>query len=242
MSLSIEPATTDSIKHLPASDRLPIYAYLRLLAPGILQGVNRFLYLDSDVLVRTSVHSLYDLVGENTIAAAARDYFYDVLESGLKETFSELRVGKNEPYINSGVMLVNADAWRNREVSERAMAYLNDHASTVLHGDQDALNAVLAGELKEMDLSWNVQLGAIEYFDRVGWPIGRESLRVRKAELLNEPKIVHFIGPSKPWADGFRIPYGNRLSENDCDLRMDRTASQLFPGESAGWPQQFMQR
>jgi UDP-glucose:(glucosyl)LPS alpha-1,3-glucosyltransferase len=131
-----------------------------------------------------------------------------VLESGLKETFSELRVGKNEPYINSGVMLVNADAWRNREVSERAMAYLNDHASTVLHGDQDALNAVLAGELKEMDLSWNVQLGAIEYFDRVGWPIGRESLRVRKAELLNDPKIVHFIGPSKPWADGFRIPYG----------------------------------
>ena len=48
-----------------------------------------------------------------------------------------------------------------------------------------------------MDLSWNVQLGAFEYYDRVGWPIERESLRVRKAELLNDPKIVHFIGESK---------------------------------------------
>jgi lipopolysaccharide biosynthesis glycosyltransferase len=72
---------------------------------------------------------------------------------------------------------------------------------------QDALNAVLAGELKELDLSWNVQLGALEYFDRVGWPTEREALRVRKAELLSNPKIVHFIGPSKPWSDGFTIPY-----------------------------------
>jgi lipopolysaccharide biosynthesis glycosyltransferase len=208
IKLSIERATADSIKHLPATERLPVYAYLRLLAPGILRGVSRFLYLDSDVLVRSSVRSLYDMVAGSTIAAAARDYYYFILESGLSKTFAELRVPKNEPYINSGVMMVNAEAWRDREVSERAMAYLDQHVSTILHGDQDALNAVLAGALKEMDLLWNVQLGALEYFDRVGWPAERETLRVRKAELLSNPKIVHFIGPSKPWSDGIRIPYG----------------------------------
>ena len=53
MQLSIKHATADSIKHLPASERLPIYAYLRLLAPGLLEGIGRFLYLDSDLLVRT---------------------------------------------------------------------------------------------------------------------------------------------------------------------------------------------
>ena len=217
IKLSVQRATADSIKHLPASDRLPIYAYLRLLAPGILQGVNRFLYLDSDLLARSSVLPLYDLVGENAVAAAARDYYYDVLESGLKHTFAELGVGKNEPYFNSGVMMVDADAWRNREVSERAIAYLNNHASTVMHGDQDALNAVLAGQLREMDLSWNVQLGAFEYFERVGWPIERESLRMRKAELLNDPKIVHFIGPSKPWSDGFTIPFGEEYRRMIAD-------------------------
>jgi lipopolysaccharide biosynthesis glycosyltransferase len=210
MKLSIKRATADSIKKLPASERLPIYAYLRLLAPGILEGISRFLYLDSDLLVRSSVSPLYEMLGENTIAVAARDYYYDVLESGLKQTYSELNVEKNHPYFNSGVMMVNADAWRSREVSERAMEYLDRHAATVLHGDQDALNAILAGELKELDLSWNVQLGALEYFDRVGWPVERESLRSRKAELLRDPKIVHFIGPSKPWSDGLTIPYGGQ--------------------------------
>jgi lipopolysaccharide biosynthesis glycosyltransferase len=69
----------------------------------------------------------------------------------------------------------------NYTFSERTMAYLDLHGSAVSHGDQDALNVVLAGELKEVDLSWNVQLGDFEYYDRVGWPIERESLRVRKA-------------------------------------------------------------
>jgi lipopolysaccharide biosynthesis glycosyltransferase len=105
-------------------------------------------------------------------------------------------------------MLIDAAAWRNRRVSERAIDYLNLHAATVSHGDQDALNIVLAGELKEMDFSWNVQLGAIEYYDRTGWPVEREELRARKAELLSNPKIVHFIGKSKPWNDGLRMPYG----------------------------------
>lgn len=218
MKLSIEHATVDSIKHLPATDRLPIYTYLRLLAPGILPEVNRFLYLDSDVLVRSSVYPLYEILTEDTVAAAARDYFYYIVKSGLRQTYSELRVAANEPYFNAGVMLVNAEAWRNRKVPEQALAYLDLHASTVLHGDQDALNAVLAGDVKEMDLSWNVQLGAIEYFDRVGWPIERESLRVRRSELLNDPKIVHFVGPGKPWTTYWlRIPYGKEYRKMLAD-------------------------
>lgn len=57
---------------------------------------------------------------------------------------------------------------------------------------------MLAGELKEIDLSWNVQLGAMEYYERVGWPVERESLRVPKAELLHDPKIVTLLGKQSP--------------------------------------------
>jgi lipopolysaccharide biosynthesis glycosyltransferase len=215
IKLSIKRATEDSIKDLP-THRLPISSYLRLLAPSMLQGVNQFLYLDSDVLVRRSVQPLFNMLGENTIAAAARDYyFYDILGSGLQERSPELP--KHEPYFNSGVIQVNVEAWRDRKVSKRAMAYLDFHGSAVSHGDQDALNVVLAGELKEMDFSWNVQLGALEYYDRAGWPIGRDSLRVRRAELLNDPKIVHFIGKAKPWSDGLTMPYGKEYRKMLAD-------------------------
>ena len=215
MKLSIKGAAEDSIKDLPAH-RLPISSYLRLLAPSMLQGINQFLYLDADVLVRSSVQPLFKMLGENVIAAAARDYyFYDILGSQLQERSPELP--KHALYFNSGVIQVNIEAWRNRKVSERAIAYLDFHGRAVSHGDQDALNVVLAGELKELDLSWNVQLGALEYFDRVGWPAEREALRVRKAELLSDPKIVHFIGRSKPWSDGFTIPYGKQYRKMIAD-------------------------
>ena len=207
MRLSIEEATTESIKHLPATERLPIYTYLRLLIPGILKGVKRFLYLDSDLLIRSSVRPLFDTMPENAAASGARDYYYFILETGLPHTFSELGVPPNQPYINCGVMMMNAAVWRDREISQRALTYLDDHASTNLHGDQDALNALLVGQINELDLSWNVQTGAIDYFDRVGWPPEREKLRARKSELLTQARIAHFIGPSKPWNDGFRIPY-----------------------------------
>jgi lipopolysaccharide biosynthesis glycosyltransferase len=206
IKVSVKRATEDSIKNLP-THRLPISSYLRLLAPGMLQGVSQFLYLDSDVLVRSSVQPLFNLLGENTIAAAVRDYyFHDIFGSGLQERSPELQ--KDEPYFNSGVIQINAKAWRDQKVSERAMAYLDFHGSAVSHGDQDALNVVLAKQFKEMDLSWNVQLGAFEYYDRVGWPIERESLRARKTNLLHDPKIVHFIGKAKPWFDGLTMPYG----------------------------------
>jgi lipopolysaccharide biosynthesis glycosyltransferase len=208
MKLSIKGAAEDAIKDLP-THRLPISSYLRLLAPRMLPGISEFLYLDADLLIRSSVQPLFHMLKENVPAAAVREYyFYDILGSKLQERSPELP--KAAPYFNSGVIQVNVEAWRDRKVSERAIDYLDFYGPAVSHGDQDALNVVLVGELKELDLTWNVQLGAFEYFDRVGWPNERETLRVRKDELLREPKIVHFIGRSKPWSDGFTMPYGKQ--------------------------------
>lgn len=206
IKLFIKPVAKDAIKDLPIH-RLPISSYLRLLAPSMLPDVGQFLYLDSDVLVRSSVRPLFNVLGENTSAAVVRDYYhYDLLGGGLLDRSPELPA--HELYFNSGVMQINVQAWRDRKVSERAMAYLDFHGAAVPNGDQDALNIALLGELKELDLSWNVQLGALEYYDRVGWPPEREAVRVRKTELLNHPKIAHFIGKAKPWSDGLTMPHG----------------------------------
>jgi lipopolysaccharide biosynthesis glycosyltransferase len=208
MKLSIKGAAEDAIKDLPTL-RLPISSYLRLLAPSMLPGVSEFLYLDADLLVRSSVQPLFRMLKENVPAAAVRDYYiYDIFGSGLQARSPELPT--QGPYFNSGVIQINVEAWRDLKISEQAIAYLDSHGGAASYGDQDALNVVLAGELKELDLSWNVQLGALEYFDRVGWPAEREAVRTRKEELLRNPKIVHFIGASKPWSDGLTIPYGGQ--------------------------------
>jgi lipopolysaccharide biosynthesis glycosyltransferase len=205
--LSIVPVDTRLIDDLPTTARLPIHMYLRLLAPGVLPHLDRFLYLDADILVRSSLLPLFaDLAGDK-LASGARDYFYNDIQHGLEQTYQKLGLDPDAPYVNSGVLMINAQLWRHEDITTQAVNYLQEHRSTIAHPDQDALNAVLAGKLTEVDLAWNVQIGAIRFFDRAGWQEDQAVLKRRRALLLSEAKIVHFIGPCKPWGDGLSVPY-----------------------------------
>ena len=205
--LSIVPVDTGLIDQLPTTARLPIYMYLRLLAPGVLSHLERFLYLDADLLVRSSLLPLFRALPDDKLALGTPDYFYRDIRHGLKQTHRQLGLDPAAPYVNSGVLMINARLWRQQEVTAQAVGYLQQHRSTVLHPDQDALNAVLCGKLTEADLAWNVQIGALRFFDRAGWPEEQAALKRRKPELLAEAKIAHFIGPCKPWGDGLSLPY-----------------------------------
>jgi lipopolysaccharide biosynthesis glycosyltransferase len=205
--LSIVPVDTQLIEHLPTSARLSFYTYIRLLAPGVLPHLDRFLYLDADILVRSSLLPLFADPPDGKLASGARDYFYSDIQHGLKQTYERLGLDPAAPYLNAGVLMINARSWRQEDITTQALNYLQQYRSTIKHPDQDALNAVLSGKLAEVDISWNVQIGAIRFFDRTGWPEDRAVLKGRKVEILSEAKIAHFIGPSKPWRDGLRVPY-----------------------------------
>jgi len=207
IDLEIVPVDTRLLEDLPTAGRHAFNVYIRLLAPGVLPHLDRFLYLDSDVLVRSSVLPLFAELSSDKIALAIRDYGYSDIRHGLKRTYKELLLDAAAPYVNSGVMMINARLWRDEDITTQALNYLQKYRTTILHPDQDALNAVLCNKLTEVDLGWNVQIGAIRSFDRTGWPEDRAFLRRRRAQLLSEGKIVHFIGPSKPWEDGLLMPY-----------------------------------
>jgi lipopolysaccharide biosynthesis glycosyltransferase len=207
IALSVVPVDTQLIDHLPTTSRLPIHMYLRLLAPGVLAHLDRFLYLDADVLVRSSLLPLFVDLPEDQLALGTRDYFYSDIRHGLKQTYQQLGLDPDAPYVNSGVLMINAHLWRREDITRQAVDYLQEHRSTIAHPDQDALNAVLSRKLTELDLAWNVQIGAIRYFDRVGWQEDQTEVKRRRTQLLSEAKIVHFIGPCKPWGDGLSVPY-----------------------------------
>ena len=211
--LNIVVVDQQSIGHLPATERLPIYTFLRLLAPEALPHLDQFLYLDSDLLVRSSLLPLFFTLSDDTIVSGVRDYFYGDIREGLKQTYEELGLSPVIAYLNMGVMMINARLWKQRNITAQALEYLQKYRATIAHGDQDALNAVFAGSLSEIDFSWNVQLGAIDFFDRMGWPEERVLLKQRREKLLSEAKIAHFLGPSKPWEDGLLIPYAREYRE-----------------------------
>ena len=105
-------------------------AYYRLLAEAQLMEVERFLYLDADILCNVDVSELNrldmgnspaGLVPEATLVGAT-------LTVSQRNNWATARLSLT---INSGVILVNVAEWRRQMVSEQAMAYITTAPSAV---------------------------------------------------------------------------------------------------------------
>ena len=94
-----------SAKHKNYHVTLP--TYFRFKLPDLLKNLDKVLYLDCDVIVRTSLKELYEIPFEDNAVLMIKD-----VES--KKEAKRLDI-KN--YFNAGVMLINLDYWRKNNVS-----------------------------------------------------------------------------------------------------------------------------
>jgi lipopolysaccharide biosynthesis glycosyltransferase len=189
---------------LPCQDRFGPASWLRLFLPDLLSNVDRLIYLDADVLVRADLGALWTESSGGAAISAVRDYLFPTFSTGLPHAVSALGVEPDTPYFNAGVLLLDLAAWRRDLLTERAIDFVRIHGDTVRFADQDALNAVTAGLVHELDPRWNVQLGmgsARAVLEHLRTPdelfTGAGTLRARAA-------IIHFTA-FKPWqAEGLR--------------------------------------
>lgn len=180
-------------------------ALLRLLLPSLLPGsVERVLYLDADVLVRKELDELWatDLGGRSS--GAVRDAVIPWAGSPRSLPWRELNMSPKAPYFNSGVLLMDLAAWRERDVAGRAFAALR--RQPMLYGDQCGLNAVGPDDILQMDPRWNLQVGHLEPDRSSAWLVERREVL---AAALADPAIVHFnTGPlGRPWRSGCAHPW-----------------------------------
>jgi lipopolysaccharide biosynthesis glycosyltransferase len=187
--------------HLPNVGHLSRSAYSRLAIPELLPGdVERFVYIDVDVVVRRDLRELATVDLEGMLLAAVPDVGAPCLGApeGLP-TWRTLALDPREPYMNTGVMVADVGAWRDAGLVASIAAYLARHADTLRWADQDGFNACAHGRWKRLDLTWNAQ-GALHlpgmwtdvFFDTA------EADEARRA-----PGIIHYSN-TKPWNDTAR--------------------------------------
>ena len=98
--------------------------------------------------------------------------------------------------------------------------------------DQDALNAMLTYDWKQLPYCWNVQGALLYLHENVATDISEE-LSLQRRKLLSEGQIIHFSGSTKPWQAGLNHPYARQW-------RMCLFRSQWFtPIEFIIWFMQF---
>lgn len=160
-------------------------AYLRYALPAAFAGAyRRLLYLDADVLIQGGDFSalLAADIGAHPLAAV-RDNLQWRTPGRRVPSFRRLGLG-HAPYFNSGVLMIDVDAWNGQEVLARCLDFAAAHPPERIGLDQELINAVLHGDWAELSPAWN-------------WQYTRSSMLF---EAMEEAHVVHFIGAKKPWS------------------------------------------
>lgn len=177
--------------------------YFRLLAPTLLDNVEKAIYLDSDIVVCADVAELFDTDVTGYLLAATRDADTIGQIDGYDPTvYSYLKdqLGMTEPhdYFQAGVLLMNLEKFRQTITAEELLDIATERTWRWL--DQDVLNKVVDGHYRRVHMKWNYL---------VDWQYMRRTHIVAQApkdvqdeydEARRDYRIVHYAGPdNRPW-------------------------------------------
>lgn len=180
---------------LPSWGRMPQTTYQKLLLGRWLPvSVERVLWLDCDLLIQGDISALWESDMSDQVIMAVVDQRVPTVSSRFGVAgFRDFELRPDTQYFNAGVMLINLARWRSNAVGQQAIEYLRTYRNRVYFWDQEALNAVLAGNCGWLESKWN-------WHPRLD--------RLMKARInrktSNEPNrpgagILHFSGNLKPW-------------------------------------------
>jgi lipopolysaccharide biosynthesis glycosyltransferase len=168
--------------------------YLRILAPEVLPPeIDRLLYLDCDLIVLDDLRKLWSIDLGGRSVAAAPDY-PRVPALVAPGRLAAIGMPLDATYLNSGVLVIDVERWRQRRLTARLFEYIKEKGSALAAYDQDAINVVLLDDIQLLDCRWNVQ-ARMYRAGRRAFPLEFEATRSAR----RRPAIIHYTGSEKPW-------------------------------------------
>lgn len=178
---------TDRMGNRLRCDYFTLTIYFRLFIPAMFPQYDKAIYIDSDVVVTGDLAELYDTpLGDDYIGACPDLSIADVPPL-MQYTVDAvgMQAGK---YVNSGVLLMNLKALREKGLDRHFLELLNTYHLDCIAPDQDYLNAMCAGRIRYLEECW-------------------DAMPNDSKPPLKAPKLIHYNLFSKPWCyDG--IQYG----------------------------------
>jgi len=158
-------------------------AYGKLLIPrDIPEGYRKCLILDCDILVSGSLDQLFETDLQGMSLGAVID--------AMEPTKSALRLKLSQEafYFNSGVLLIDLQQWKSEKPFTRAFELISKNHEKMMFMEQDLLNLLFNGQLKQIDSKWNAIMVIVPNGYIRNWQ-----------GIPSEQAILHFAGELKPW-------------------------------------------
>lgn len=123
--------------------------YLRLFAFDLLPDtVKRVLFLDCDTIVTNNISQLFDIDMNGCMIGAVRDGISQQNKTALGFAY-------DDSWFNSGVMLVDVDAWKDGNAQKKILALLKKRQNFMCL-DQDLLNITQYGNIMTLHPRYNL--------------------------------------------------------------------------------------
>ncbi|MBQ4594526.1 MAG: glycosyltransferase family 8 protein [Akkermansia sp.] len=185
-------------------EQWPKSAWARVFLADILPDVKRCLYLDIDTLTCTDLNKLFQTdMGDAALGVVLEHESHEGSHFNKRLEIPQTCLG----YFNSGVLLMNLEAFRRDNLIKKVMEYANIHRDVLNCPDQDALNGALCDSLIQLHPRWNWHDGLTRLIIKANPKdkLWRGNSPQSSIEAALWPGILHFQGKNKPWKYCYRI-------------------------------------
>ncbi len=184
-----------------------ISTYYRFFIPEIFKEYSKVLYLDCDMVVHSDISELFatNLDGYHLGAVLdiemSRCLFLDRWFGGSRLTYvaNILKMEKPEQYFQAGVLLLDIKKLSEMDFTNICIERLKEIKSP-MYVDQCILNSIFDGNIKFLNIDWNVQWQIPLYISDLNFQLP-VALYNSYIESRKKPKIIHYSGGRKPWSE-----------------------------------------
>ncbi len=184
----------------PTANYINISTYIRLFLFDILPTpIEKIIYLDCDLVVVDDLIDLWNTNIENYSIAGVIDSTDQIEKAYLDSQFNPQ---KSYTYINAGVLLMNLNYWREKNILEELLLYAEEKPDKILYADQDMLNGALTESITKIPVRYNVHMALCSKKYKV--------LSIFQKEIdegLKDRAITHYTTSMKPWLKGCTHPF-----------------------------------
>lgn len=180
-------------------------AYARLFLSSMLQEeIKKIIYLDCDSVVNSSLDELWSVDISGCLVAG-------VLDTVSMTTKTRVNMDVENPYINSGMLVINLEKWREVDIERRFLDFIAEHNGHVFHHDQGVINGVLHDDLYILHPKFNAMTVFFTMrFDELLQYYGLSDYYSREelTEATQKPVFIHFTPAfvNRPWIQGCKHP------------------------------------
>jgi len=185
--------------------------YYRVLTPWILKNYSKAIVMDADIVFNEDPAGLYRESVDDVLAAVCKDVVYQGFLNGAVPgtyEYAKTKMKMNNPYdyLNTGVMLVNLEEFRKNYKAQEVLDVCQKNKFRIQ--EQDALNVVLEGRCKFLNIRWNFYTRGNDFINKcIDLAPAAGQSDYEKAEM--NPALYHYANLPKPWSDP-AVLYGDK--------------------------------